>query len=75
MTREAERRASWRQVATPDERRLVHKCVAWNIAIYGSALVIAVALAAKTRSPPEASRTAIAASSASTLAGGDQPSR
>jgi hypothetical protein len=65
----------WRRVATPDERRLIHKWAAWNVAIYGSALVIAVALAAATRSPPQTSRTALETSSASKLAGADQPGR
>ena len=68
MTRE-----SWS--ATPDERRLIRKWAAWNVAIYGGALVMAVALAAATRSLPETSRTAIATSAASKLAGTDQPGR
>jgi hypothetical protein len=75
MMGEASKPESWQQVATPDERRLIRKWAAWNAAIYGGALMVAVALAVATRSPPETSQTAIATSSTSRLAVTDQPGR
>ena len=59
-------RDSWREVTTPDERSLVRRWTLWNVAVYGSALVIVVALAAATRSPAKIST---ATSPAAKLAG------
>ena len=45
--------ASLRKIVPPEERRLVRKWSLWNVAIYGTALAVAVGLAAATRGPVE----------------------